>query len=266
MTFANFCGIIGTIWAKLNNFVFSIMTSLTKIVTSSLFALLVASSLVQTAKADLLPDNTHRVDSCLRIDNYSSFSDYEFYISGSAYRWDYTYAEKITGGTICGATGATSLIAVPKENVVKLQPGDRSGIAEEVRADANVSFTTNPANKDLYFSSNLDLDFPDTLPDTDSAVKVTQVVKIESIEIDPFVTTLIKTDYTDKNGVVTTVAAPSNLVIETIGANSVNTNTIADRNTNPSDSSPSTSLPIYSAVLMVIGLVGLFAAYKAWNK
>lgn len=237
------------------------MTSITKIVTSSLFALLIASSLVQTAKADLLPDNSHGVDSCLRIDNYSSFSDYEFYISGE-YRT--FYANKLTAGQICGLRGGANLIAVPKENVAKLQPADRAAFAEE----QSPTFVQNPANKDLYFTSNLDLVFETSLPDTNSAVKITQVVKVESIEIDPFVTTLVKTDYTDKNGVVTTVAAPSNLAIETISAEPVTTNTLS---TNPSlddsdSGAGSTKLPVYSAILMVIGLVGLFAAYRAWNK
>lgn len=203
------------------------------------------------AKADMIPDNYHTVESCLQIDNLSAYPDYDFVLSGS-YR--FPYSDKITTGENCDLGGSGTILAIKKTD------WDAVKYAPEGSEEAG-DWSSNSANSSLFITSGLNLSFATTLPDTDAAVSKKYTVHVDAVTADMIQARLVQTDVTNKNGSTETIPGTSKSTTTTQAST-----TTSEQPSSATETGSDSSVPVVAIVIAVLGVLGLGLAYRTWKK
>lgn len=126
------------------------------------------------AQADMLPDNYHTVQTCFRIDNASSYANYEFSLTGQS---NFPFTAKFVKGSYCesgkGFTDAR-IIAINKGDLKNLKYL-AAGSEEEG------SWPNLPENQEFISWSDLRVSAAAPVPDTNPLTKQDVMLHIDSI-------------------------------------------------------------------------------------
>ncbi len=194
------------------------------------------------AQADMIPDNYHTVQTCFRIDNASSYANYELFLTGQE---NFAFAAKFVKGSYCesgkGFTDAR-IIAVNKSDLKSL-----TYLA--VGSEEEGSWPNLPANGEFISWSDLRLSAAAPVPDTNPLKKQDVVLHIDSI-----------------SGGVVKVRNASDVVSENPSAAAPAASAAAAAPTPAPTSTPvGTSNSVVYAIALA-GLVGLIALFLLWKK
>jgi hypothetical protein len=150
----------------------------------------------------MLKDGYHNVESCLEISNLSDYPDYTFYAT-----IDYKFpgAEQMYEGGICGLLGSGSIIAVKNS--------DRSKIVKSDDAEQAGGWPDLAANNAYVVRSQEVYAFEGQLPDADTTVKESRVVRIDDVSATGVDTTLLSFSREDEAGKSTSMTAEDNTVL-----------------------------------------------------
>ncbi len=195
------------------------------------FALFLIFSLIpSTAKADILPDNSHNINNCIAVENIAEYPEYDF-VWKKRYRFEST--ERITNADmICYQSGAYSLYAIQKSDWSNVTYPKADPQCPECGTDKNL--VDEPKNAKLFIPSNYAITLDGYVPDTNSAVKQSITVHIDSV---------------------------SSAGITAHTATTITTDTHEEIVNNANG-----SLSTFAKALIAIGVLGLGAIACAWKK
>jgi len=184
-----------------------------------------------TTHADILPEGNHVVNNQFIVDNISSYSGYNFYLTFS--RSKYPGAQQITQvASQITFSGPAQFIAVKKENQSRIKSGTQANCPE-----CGDTWFDLGANKSLIIPASLNLHFDAYLPDTNPTTKETQTIHIDSLTSDTITAHLITSNTENKQ--VTPVAIPSQ---------------------------SSTTMLLVVSLIVCLGVIGVLVAKLTWKK
>lgn len=199
--------------------------------------LLTATLLPYVAKADVLPDNVHSITNCIGVENIAEYPEYDFVWAITGFQ-NIEYSKKITDSEpACNASGTYTLFVIQKTNLDKVQYNTSDPTNEN--GNPGEQWIQDPKNAGLFIASNYRITFPGYVPNSDSAVKQTFTVHVDSVS--------------PKNVVAHTA---STLALDEKGTEKPSTTTEPKKE----------PLSPTAKVLIAIGIIGLGFAVYAWKK
>ncbi|MFA6522016.1 MAG: hypothetical protein WCT24_00235 [Patescibacteria group bacterium] len=206
-------------------------------------ALLLIGFLPTVATADVLPDNSHSVDSCLQIDNLADFQNYNFVATGIGHG-GFLSSDTLSESKYCQGLydGALLAIKIVDWHSVQYNP-DQEQYGDWAQSSVNAS---------LFIKSDLDVSLAEYVADTNPTASQTKIIHIDSVTDTAVKAHLVRTEITNQDGTTETI----------LPTTAKATSTVAEEHGNP--------LPLIATVIAIMavlaGVGGVFYAVKMSKK
>ncbi len=260
------------------------------------FVLLLCLISPLVAKADMLPDNSHVVSSCLFIDNLRAFPDYAFVIDGISHGWtdEYVLTQDNEKDCLGFLQGDGTILAVKKSdvNLLNQKNPDTSPSAEPV------DWIAYPENQKYFIPSNLHVNFDGDLPDSNPIAVEFTTVMIDSVNNTKVTAHIVRHTFLDKGENILLadakdydaafkatapykdVSSPTDTTVTAASVTTPQPTTTQTPTTPPTQTQqqiPAAQKPTFYSqlaapldtreiIFIILGLVGLGFAIKTWKN